>query len=86
MNQLPNWNGTLAHARVIAINRAKPNPNICLGCTIRGLEKVVHGLNPIWCKFVHEDHVRFFTPPERPYRQCINCFLLDDNCYQVSLF
>jgi hypothetical protein len=85
MNQLPPGDATLAHARVYAINRAKPNPNLCLGCTIRALEKVIHGLNPIWCKFVHEDQVRFFTDSNRPYRQCINCFLLEDNCYQVGL-
>ena len=47
MNRLPNWNGTVAHARVIAINRSKPNPNICLGYIIYRLEKVVYGLNPI---------------------------------------
>ena len=85
MDHLLHHHTTLLHARVIAINRAKPNPNMCLGCTIRALEKVVHGLNPHCCNFVHEDQVHLFTQPDRPYRQCTNCFILDDNCYQVTL-
>jgi hypothetical protein len=85
MDQLPHWDAALVHARLDAINHAKPNPNMCLGCAIRGLENVVHGLNPLWCNFVHEDQVHFFTQPNHPYRQCINCFVLDDSCYQVSL-
>ena len=46
MDYLPYLNTTLRYARVNAINRAKPNPNICLGYTIRRLEKLIYSLNP----------------------------------------
>ena len=47
MDQLPYWDATLIYARLDAINHAKPNPNICLGCVIRGLENVIYSLNPL---------------------------------------
>jgi hypothetical protein len=79
------WKRVFGQIRADAIAQAKPNPNMCMGCAIRGLERVLQGLNPLWCEFVAEDQVCFFDESKSKHRQCTNCFLIHEQCYQVSL-
>jgi hypothetical protein len=41
------WKRVFGQIRADTIAQAKPNPNMCMGCAIRGLERVLQGLNPL---------------------------------------
>ena len=66
-DQVPYQKRVFKQIQADTIIQAKPNPNMCIGCAIRELDRVLQGLNPLQYEFVTEDQVCFFNKSKSKY-------------------